>query len=220
MATPTAPAPILATTLPTGKKPRQVFVAYSYKLYSTPDYRAVYARVGKALGVEFVFADEKITNLHILQKIANFIRESQFAVYDISGWNPNVTLEFGLSLGYGEKAYIAIDPTKTPVEDVPADLRGLDRLQYNSFSELEAGLARLIGQEFPPEKKADPIAELREQVLQMLEQTPGLSRSDVATALGISPELASLVLGQMVGTELDAKGEKRGRRYYPREKGP
>jgi len=220
MASPSVPTPILATTLPTGKKARQVFVAYSYKLYSTPDYRSVYKRVGKAFDVEFVFADEKITNLHILQKIANFIREAQFAIYDISGWNPNVTLELGLSLGYGERAYIAFDPTKTPVDDVPADLRGLDRLQYTSYSELETGVARLISQEFPPEKKEDPIAELRGQVLGVLDQTPGLSRSAVATALGISPELASFVLGQMVGTELDTRGEKRGRRYYPTGRAP
>jgi len=78
----------------------------------------------------------------------------------------------------------------------------------------------LILQEFPPEKKEDPIAELRRQVLRVLNKTPGLTRSDVATALGISRELASLVLGQLVGTDLDARGKKRGRRYYPIGRAP
>ena len=106
-------ASILAPALPNpSRNPRQVFVAYSYKLYPKADYRKVYQELSKAFQVQFVFADEKITNLHILQKIANYIRSSRFGVYDVSGWNPNVSLELGLAFGLNEKAYIAIDPTK------------------------------------------------------------------------------------------------------------
>ncbi|HTT45660.1 MAG TPA: hypothetical protein VMH38_06555, partial [Thermoplasmata archaeon] len=130
----------LATVLPTRKIPRQVFVAYSYKLYPTVDYRRVYERVGDTFDVKFLFADEKITDLHILQKIANMILESQFSIFDISGWNPNVTLELGLAYGFRERAYIAFDPAKTPVDDVPADIRGVDRIQYSSYTELEEKL--------------------------------------------------------------------------------
>jgi hypothetical protein len=66
---------ILAPGLPNpSRNPRQIFVAYSYKLYPKADYRKVYQELSKAFQVEFVFADEKITNLHILQKIANYIR--------------------------------------------------------------------------------------------------------------------------------------------------
>src|SRR5215212_6916305 len=95
------------------KEQRQVFVAYSYRLYPTRDYRRVYKNLEKAFGVSFVFADEKISNLHILQKIVNYIRQSRFGIYDISGWNPNVTLELGLALGMNERTFIAIDPSKT-----------------------------------------------------------------------------------------------------------
>ena len=87
------------------KKPRQVFVAYSYRLYDPRDYRRAFETVGKAFAVDFIFADEKISSLHILQKIANLIRESQFGVYDITGWNPNVTLELGLALWYGRARF-------------------------------------------------------------------------------------------------------------------
>ncbi len=66
------------------KKPRQVFVAYSYRHYDKKDYRRAFDNIGKAFEVEFVFADEKISSLHIPQKIANYIRESQFGIYDIT----------------------------------------------------------------------------------------------------------------------------------------
>jgi hypothetical protein len=46
---------------------KQVFVAYAYNLYDQRDYRKVYASLEKAFGVKFIFADEKITNMHILR---------------------------------------------------------------------------------------------------------------------------------------------------------
>ena len=95
---------ILAPGLPNpARKPRQVFVAYSYKRFPRADYRRVFNDLNAAYLVDFVFADEKITSLHILQKIANYIRESRFGLYDISGWTPNVTLELGLAFGLAER---------------------------------------------------------------------------------------------------------------------
>jgi hypothetical protein len=83
--TESATASILAPTLPNPtKQARQIFVAYSYRLYPRADYRKVYKELAEAFHVDFVFADEKITSLHILQKIANYIRSSRFGIYDIS----------------------------------------------------------------------------------------------------------------------------------------
>ena len=84
MATDEHPPPdavsILAPGLPNPtRNPRQIFVAYAYKLYPATDYRKVFKEATKAFQVDFVFADEKITNLHILQKISNYIRSSRFA---------------------------------------------------------------------------------------------------------------------------------------------
>ena len=59
--------------LPRKKKKRQVFVAYSYRLYPKDDYRKIYLALEKAFDTKFIFADEKISNLHILQKICNYI---------------------------------------------------------------------------------------------------------------------------------------------------
>jgi len=146
----------LAPGLPNpSKRPRQIFVAYPYNLYPKEDYRPVFKGLEKPFNATFVFADEKITTLHILQKIADSIRSSAFGVYDISGWNPNVTLELGLALGLNERPFIAYDPSKTPIEEVPSDLRGLDRMQYASYAELGAKLETLLAQEMPVPRTHD-----------------------------------------------------------------
>jgi hypothetical protein len=209
---------ILAPGLPSpSKNPRQVFVAYAYTLYPPADYRRVFKEVAKAFHVEFVFADEKITNLHILQKIANYIRSSRFGIYDISGWNPNVTLELGLAFGLNEKAYIAFDPSKTPLEDVPADLRGLDRMQYRSYAELQDRIEKLVAQELPVQRTHDvenQLSQLRAEVLAVVRASEGLKINDIAKLLGVSKEMAQVVVRPLVGTQLRIEGIKRGARYY------
>ena len=209
---------ILAPGLPNPSRiPRQIFVAYSYKLYPKADYRRVFQELGKAFQVDFVFADEKITNLHILQKIANYIRSSRFGVYDISGWNPNVTLELGLAFGLNEKSYIAIDPSKTPVDEVPADLRGIDRIQYGSYTELQAGVERLLAQEVPVRPTHDvenQLVQLRDQAVRLIGDSEGLRIPDIAKLLGVSIDMAKVVVKPLVDHQLRIEGIKRGARYF------
>jgi len=203
------------------KKPRTVFVAYSYRDQKKDDYRSVFERVGKALDVTFVFADEKITNIHIVDKIARMIREAQFSIFDISGWNPNVTLELGLAWGFREKAYIVFDPHRTTSEDVPADLRGIDRLQYESYTEFESKLSKLMAEEFPPKIIADPLGELQKQSLELISITPGLKVTDIAKALGVATNLAKLIVGQLAENgKLETRGATRGTRYYLKGSAP
>ena len=212
-------ASILAPGLPNpAKQPRQIFVAYSYKLYPEADYRRVYNELAKAFKVDFVFADAKITTLHILQKIANYIRESRFGIYDISGWNPNVTLELGLAFGLSEKSFIAINPKQTDVDEVPADLRGIDRIQYTSYAELQAGLERLLAQEFPVQPTHDvenQLAQLREQALRVIGDSEGLKVPDIASLLGVSIDMAKVIVRPLVDEKkLRIEGIKRGAKYF------
>jgi hypothetical protein len=215
---PEQPISILAPGLPNpARKPRQIFVAYSYKLYPKEDYRRVYNELKKAFQVEFIFADEKITSLHILQKIANYIRESGFGIYDISGWNPNVTLELGLAFGLGEKSFIAIDPSKTDINEVPSDLRGMDRIQYGSYTELQGGLERLLTQEFPLKPAHDvenQLGQLRDQTMKLITDSEGLKIPDIAKLLGVSVDMAKVVVRPLVGGKLRIEGVKRGAKYY------
>jgi len=215
---PEEPISILAPGLPNpARKPRQIFVAYSYRLYPKADYRRVFQDLAKAFKVDFVFADEKITNLHILQKIANYIRESRFGIYDISGWNPNVTLELGLAFGLNEKSFIAIDPSKTDINEVPSDLRGMDRIQYGSYTELQAGIERLVAQEFPVQPTHDvenQLSQMRQQTVKMITDSEGLKIPDIAKLLGVSVDMAKVVVRPLVGDKLRIEGATRGAKYY------
>lgn len=127
---------------------RKVFVAYSYKLYPDGSYRDCFIRVGHKHGVEFVFADTRITSQPILEKIHEMIREASLSLFDISDWNSNVTLELGFAQGIGHPWFILIDPSKSTgkIPEAQADLRGFGRIEYDSSQSLEAGLSRLIEQ--------------------------------------------------------------------------
>lgn len=209
---------IIAAGLPNPTRdPRQVFVAYPYTLYPQSDYRRVFRDLAKAFNVKFVFADEKITSLHILQKIADYIRSSRFGIYDISGWNPNVTLELGLAYGLGERAYIVIDPSRTKVEEVPADLRGLDRIQYGSYADLEDGIGKLLAQEIPVQQTHDvenQLTELRRQVVRLVAESEGLKIGDIASLLGVSVDMAKVIVRPLIDVELRTTGVRKGTKYY------
>jgi hypothetical protein len=73
-----------------------VFVGYPYSIPSD-DYRGVFADIGKEYGVNFMFADERLTNTHILVKIEAMMEEAAFCLFDITEWNPNVALELRIS---------------------------------------------------------------------------------------------------------------------------
>lgn len=127
---------------------RQIFVAYPWTLYSNrANYKKAYTSLEKALSVRFVFAEERIADGHVLEKIATMIRDTAFGIYDVSGWNPNVTLEYGMARGMDASAFIAFNPEKTDVGDVPTDVRGYDRLQYTDFEELSDVVATLVTQQ-------------------------------------------------------------------------
>lgn len=210
----------MATTPPPmpGSENRKVFVAYSYRLYPGDEFRGAFRTVGTGFGVEFIYADERITNEHILDKITGMIQESRFSIFDISDWNPNVTLELGIARGSGRRWFITIDPSKATggIPEAPADLRGFDRIQYSSYPELQRGLTRLLAQEFPPSPSEDPLAELKTKVITSLTSSHGMSATDLSKALGVTLPLTQLILRQMRDDgQIAARGQTRGTRYYP-----
>ena len=58
-----------------------VFVAYPYVI-SKQDYRGAYGAVAEEFGVEFTYADEEITNKHILEKIEKkMMEDADFSLF-------------------------------------------------------------------------------------------------------------------------------------------
>ena len=198
---------------------KEVFVAYPYTLYDKGDYRRVYQRVGREFGVNMVFADEHITGEHILAKIRRGIQIADFSVFDISGWNPNVTLELGMAFALPDAAwFICYNPNHNKVSEVPSNLRGLDRIQYRTFSELEDGLILLMSQRYPREDESrdDHVAHMRRMILGFLRnEQRGLTAVELAGLLGCSRTVASVILKEMVKDKmLAASGATRGARYF------
>lgn len=197
---------------------KQVFVAYSYKLYPKADYRRVYKDLEEQYEVTFIFADEKITNMHIMKKIETFIRGSDFSIFDISGWNPNVTLELGFAMAASDQWYISIDPSKTETREVPSDLRGLDRIEYGSYEELLNKLSILMEQRYPKRARSGIEAflqERREQMLELVRQHPGLTITDMSQLLGLEVPVAQLAMKPLLTDGvLETRGIKKSTKYY------
>jgi hypothetical protein len=55
-----------------------VFVACPYMLFPLDDYKKVFEEIGRLYDVNFAFANEQITNQHVLSKILNYIRDFDF----------------------------------------------------------------------------------------------------------------------------------------------
>jgi hypothetical protein len=205
----------------------EVFVAYPYS-FPADDYREVFSAISADFGVEFIFADEQITNKHILDKIVGMIERAAFSLFDITTWNPNVALELGVAVGAKLDYYILFDPTKGE-EGVPSDLGGIDRIQYASYKELREGLARLMTQQFgapgADEEKdsGDVVAQLdslREEIPNIVREEPGMQIGGIASAIGVPLEHAQVLVRPLVGDALVTRGAKRGTRYYVPENAP
>jgi len=150
-----------------------IFVAYPYS-FKKADYRAPFKKVAREYGVEFTYADQKITAIHILEKIIEMMEEAEFSLFDITTWNANVALELGVAMGRGLDYYILFNP-ENEEGDVPADLGGIDRLQWTSHAELHGELSRLMRQQFgaPPEERDEKAKARGAQVT----GTPARSRA-------------------------------------------
>lgn len=76
------------------------------------------------------YADTHLTTKHLLGILKTYIKAVDFCVFDISLWNPNVALEIGLAEGLGVEYYILLNSNLS--KGVPADVQGLQRIQYDS----------------------------------------------------------------------------------------
>jgi hypothetical protein len=203
---------------------RSIFVAYAYNLYDRRDYRKVFMSLEKAFGVKFIFADEKITNMHIMQKIISYIQASDFSIYDISGWNPNVTLELGIGMMSQKDWYILVNPEKTPTQEVPSDIKGIDRIQYTSFSDLEERLAALLSQRYSKVERQtldQYIESLQKTVAELLGSNPGLTMADISKFLRLNLQLTQAVVGPLAyDGKIESRGIKRWTKYYLKGQAP
>ncbi|MGC1852063.1 MAG: hypothetical protein WA687_06450 [Solirubrobacterales bacterium] len=218
-----APRPIAArrAARPVAKRQaRKIFVAYPYS-FPKADYRRPYQELEKAFGVKFEFADDRITNSHLLKKVMRMIVTSRFSLFDITTWNPNVTLELGIAVGRSTSYYLLFNPNMAE-QDAPSDLGGIDRLEYTSYAELGKRLSELLAQEYglptsdKPASGQEQMEAIRDAVRERVAVGDGPKVGDIATHLKIATELTKAIVRQMAETgEIETTGQTRGVRYWP-----
>ena len=150
------------------KRNDHVFVTYPYTLYPHDDYRGVFSRVEQVFKVRFVFANEELTSVPLLDKIINMMRFCRFGIYEVSGSNANVALELGVAMGLREEVVLAFGFEREGRPDALSNLRGINHIQWDSFAELEEDVAALLeGMGFERRLNADVLE------LPTVDPTPG-----------------------------------------------
>jgi hypothetical protein len=84
--------------------------------------------------LEFIFADTTIRTQQLLERVRRGITRADYSLFDITDWNANVSLELGLAEGLAEDYYVLFKPGRGSKREPPADLRGLQRIDYRTFS--------------------------------------------------------------------------------------
>lgn len=160
---------------------RHIFVAYPWNLYEDQTaYKRAFTTTERALNVKFVFAEQRVSTGTVLEKIVEMIEAAALGIYDVTGWNANVTLEYGVAIGLGARAFIAFNPERTDVADVPSDVRGYDRLQYTDLDELSSAVEDLFVQELGTGTPGVDLLEADRRELMLVSSR--IPRSDTAPA--------------------------------------
>lgn len=106
-----------------------------------------FRHVFKDLPFEVIYGNTDLQTKHLLTIMKQNIAKSDYSIFDLSNWNPNVALELGLAEGLKKKPqknyYIVLNTRRS--SDVPSDIRGIQRLEYTSFDfKPEVGLGDLL----------------------------------------------------------------------------
>jgi hypothetical protein len=87
------------------------------------------------LPFKFFYADTKIRTRQLLGILQGYISAADFCLFDVSTWNPNVALEVGLAEAAGAEYYILLHRNLS--SGVPADIQGIQRIEYSSYRDFD-----------------------------------------------------------------------------------
>lgn len=120
------------------------FVAHKFTEQEKDDLRVAIENAFKGNKLNPSYADNEVreSGTHILDKIIKKINETKFGIFDITDGNPNVCLELGIAKGLGRPFYIICH--KNSINNIPSDLKGLDRIEYGSYKELTRNIKEKI----------------------------------------------------------------------------
>jgi hypothetical protein len=125
---------------------KTIFLGYPFAL---PQIREALERACAGFA-RIVVASDRLRGKHLLTKIDEMIQESDLALFDLTGHNPNVAAEFGIAYARNVKWAIlyCTDPTYKPSDKAESrifsDLEGMDSIRYSEFEQLESEARRLL----------------------------------------------------------------------------
>lgn len=191
----------------------QFFVAHPFRGdFPSEKFRETLASIENEFRVRFSYADKVLTADYLLNKLKNAILSSGRSLFDVTYWNPNVTLELGLAYGFGEKDRILIS-LNTSVhggERVPSDLAGIDRLEYSDLQNFKTQfIEKHIETRFLP-TSVQNLGATRIKVLEkLLEVYPrGLNRLQLWQSAGIPiPQQVAIMDNLTQYVQMEMRGE-------------
>jgi DNA-binding transcriptional ArsR family regulator len=109
-----------------------VFVGHPFAgRFAVKKFRSIF----RGLPFNVIYGNTDLQTRHLLTIMKSNIAKSDFSIFDLSNWNPNVALELGLAEGLKKKAaknyYILLNTRRS--SEVPSDIRGIQRLEYTSY---------------------------------------------------------------------------------------
>jgi len=104
--------------------------------YARPFDFAAFRDTLKRLPLAWYYADTSLRSKHLLSILTTYMQAVDYCLFDLSFWNPNVSLELGLAEGLGRDYYILVNQKQS--KDVPSDIKGIQRIEYSSIGSREA----------------------------------------------------------------------------------
>lgn len=110
----------------------KVFVGHPFQQrFPVKKFRQIF----KDLPLEVIYGNTDLQTKHLLEIMRTSIAKADFCIFDLSNWNANVALELGLAQGLkkvpGKAYYILLNTRRS--DDVPSDIKGIQRLEYTSY---------------------------------------------------------------------------------------
>jgi hypothetical protein len=108
----------------------KVFIGHPFKKrFPYKSFREIF----KSLPFEVVYGNTDIETKQLLGILKKNIKIVDYCLFDLTYWNPNVSLELGMCEGLHSQTlkgyYVLLDNNRST--EVPSDIKGLQRLEYS-----------------------------------------------------------------------------------------
>jgi nucleoside 2-deoxyribosyltransferase len=187
-----------------------VFVGCNYENLPFVGYRDAFRELQQDdPRIQFRFADVRITNKVIMDKVREEILNCDAGLYDVTFRNPNVMMELGVAIGSGREWNILYNPSsdqsaikrhwfdRTNIQ-LPANLRGFEYLEYSDKRQLKSVLASWASQALEQSTLRNRRwANTVEGLTFLLTKEPGLSINELASKTGEHVALTRLTLSEL-----------------------